>query len=244
MGDPAQFQGRIVFMSMFNDIISWNKDNETECVATFPAARWSFLGLGSETKWHSTYIDRPRGEWGRVAELMMIKLGESKHPVFRATSPLSRGTLKNKGSGKFSFHLCADLETIETIFRTIISINGAISDLCEEWEDSGGERVTAKSKPMMHFVLRCSEKILSCLTLLHQKTLGKPEEWTPSKNGKLVEDAYSSSYSEWNADERRFSQEWNSDEVTEVRTERLVNEQSPCLSAQHTDRFIVDDEWY
>ena len=34
----------------------------------------------------------------------------------------------------------------------------------------------------------------------------------------------------------------NLDEVLEVRTERPVNEQPPGLFAQHTDRFIVDDD--
>ena len=68
----------------------------------------------------------------------MIKFRESGHPVFRATSPLSRGTLKSKGGGKLSIHFCADGDTIETFFRTIISvgqlgINGAVSDLCEEY---------------------------------------------------------------------------------------------------------------
>ena len=68
---------------------------------------------------------------------MIIKFGESGHPVFRATSPLSRGTLKRKGGGKLSIHFCADGETIETVFRTIISVYqlstyGAVSDLCEE----------------------------------------------------------------------------------------------------------------
>ena len=92
MGDPSQFKGRNIFMSMFNDIIWGSKDNERECKANatlvsffaqrFPAGRWSFLGLGSEKKWYSTYIDRPQGEWDRVAELMMIKFGESGHPVF------------------------------------------------------------------------------------------------------------------------------------------------------------------
>ena len=38
------------------------------------------------------------------------------------------------------------------------------------------------------------------------------------------------------------SQEWKSDELMETRMERLTNEQSPCLFAQHTDRFIVDDD--
>ena len=64
-GDPEQFQGRIIFMSMFNDI-TWRttdnkmKDNEKECVANstlvscfakrFSSGRWSFLGPGSETE--------------------------------------------------------------------------------------------------------------------------------------------------------------------------------------------------
>ena len=70
---------------------------------------------------------------------MMIKFGESGHPVFRATSPLSRGTLESKGGGKISIHFCADGETIVTVFRTIISVNqlsicGAVSDLCEEYK--------------------------------------------------------------------------------------------------------------
>ena len=54
---------------------------------------------------------------------MMIKFSESGHQVFRATSPLSRGTLKFKGGRKLSIHFCADERTIETVFRTIISVN-------------------------------------------------------------------------------------------------------------------------
>ena len=52
--------------------------------------------------------------------------------------------------------------------------------------------------------------------------------------GRLVLDAYSSSYSEWNVDKTWSSQEWKSDELMEVRTGR------PVLFAQHTDRFIVE----
>ena len=68
MSDPAQFEGRIIFMSMFNNIIWGTTDNERECIANadlvsifarrFPAGRWSFLGPGSEKKWYSTYMDR------------------------------------------------------------------------------------------------------------------------------------------------------------------------------------------
>ena len=60
------------------------------------------------------------------------------HPIFRSTSPLSRGVLKSKGGGQLSIHFCADGETVETVFRTIISVNqlciyGAVSDLCDEY---------------------------------------------------------------------------------------------------------------
>ena len=52
---------------------------------------------------------------------------------------MSRGTLKSKGGGKLSIHYCADSETIETVFRTITSVNqlsihGAVSDTCEEFD--------------------------------------------------------------------------------------------------------------
>ena len=57
----------------------------------------------------------------------MIRFGESGHPVFRATSPLSRGTLESKGGGKLSIHFCADGETIETVFRTIMLFISTVS---------------------------------------------------------------------------------------------------------------------
>ena len=54
-----------------------SKDNKKECESSaqrfslfakrFGAGQWSFLGPGSEKKWYSTYIDRPQGEWDRVA---------------------------------------------------------------------------------------------------------------------------------------------------------------------------------
>ena len=54
---------------------------------------------------------------------MLLEFAESGHPIFRATSQLSRGRLKSKGHGKLSMHYCAELETIETMFRIIVSVN-------------------------------------------------------------------------------------------------------------------------
>ena len=103
---PEKFTGRIIFMSMFNDISWGSKDNKKECESRaqlvsilarrFSPGKWSFFGPGLEKKWYSTRESKPQGEWDRVAKQMMIKFAESGHPVSRATSPLSRGTLKKQ----------------------------------------------------------------------------------------------------------------------------------------------------
>ena len=119
-------------------------------------------------------------------------------------------------------------------------------------KDSSEERVTAKSKPMMNLVSRCSERISDVLASVASESPVKTRyesqlplsSWNEQhqRTGRLVLDAYSSNFSEWNADKNWSSQEWKSDEVMEVRTVRLVNEQPPGLFAQHRDRFNVDDD--
>ena len=122
-----------------------------------PRGRRSFLGPVAEKKWYSTHDSKPQGEWDRVAEMIMIKFSGSGHPVFRATSPLSRGTPKSYGGGKLSILFCADQRTIETVFRTIISVHqlslyGAVSDLCEECKTchvrTGRPVLAAQSHPL------------------------------------------------------------------------------------------------
>ena len=68
-----QLTGRVIFMSMFNDISWGSKDNKKECVANaqlvslfarrFGAGQWSFLGHGSQKKWYSISEDSPQCEW-------------------------------------------------------------------------------------------------------------------------------------------------------------------------------------
>ena len=117
-------------MSMFNDISCDKKDNEEECVANakvvsilakkFGIGQWSFIGPGSEKKWYCMEEDSPQGIWDHIAEKMLLEFAESGCPIFRATTPLSRGKLKSKEHGKLSFHFAADQETIETVFRIIV----------------------------------------------------------------------------------------------------------------------------
>ena len=146
---PETFTGRILFMSMFNDISCDRKGNKEECLANarvvkvlakkFGIGQWSFIGPGSEKKWYSGEENSPQGAWDHIADEMLLEFAESGHPIFRATTPLSRGILKSKGHGKLSIHFTADSPTIETIFRMIISANqlshyGAVANICEEFE--------------------------------------------------------------------------------------------------------------
>ena len=122
----------------------------------FGARQWSFNGPGSEKKWSSTSENSPQGEWDKMVEKMMLTFAESGHPVFRATSPLCRGVLLSKGGGELSIHYFADFATIETVFRTIISVNqlslhAAVAEMCEEYESchdrTGGPVVRGQSSP-------------------------------------------------------------------------------------------------
>ena len=145
---PETFTGRILFMSMFNDISCDRKCNKEECLANarvkvlakkFGIGQWSFIGPGSEKKWSSGEENSPQGIWGHIADEMLMEFAESGHPIFRVTTPLSRRTLKSKGHGKLSIHFTADYPTIETIFRMIVSANqlslyGAVANICEEFE--------------------------------------------------------------------------------------------------------------
>ena len=147
MCDPSQFKGRIIFMSMFNDILWVCEDNETECIAKstlvslfakrFPAGHWSFLVSGSEKKWYSTYLDRRQGEWDRVAQLMVMKFGErdTQFSVLRVHCP--RNTQKQR-RWKTVNTLLRRWRNDWNIFPSIfflnqLSIYGAVSDLCDEY---------------------------------------------------------------------------------------------------------------
>ena len=150
---PETFTGRILFMSMFNDISCDGKGNKEECVANakvvtilarrFGIGQWSFIGPGSEKKWYSMEENSPQGIWNHIAEKMLLEFAESGCPIFRATTPFSRCKLKSTGHGKLSLHSAADYGTIETIFRIIafanqLSLYGAAANMCEEFESHQG----------------------------------------------------------------------------------------------------------
>ena len=168
---PETFTGRILilFVSMFNDISCDGKDNKEQCLKNaefvktfakrFGIGQWSFIGPGSEKKWYPSE-NSPQGAWDHVAEDMLLRFAESGHPIFRATTPLSRGQLKSKGKGKVSMHFSADtdtIDTIDTIYRIILSVNqlsiyGAVAAICDEYEghpDSTGEPVILEGQSIV-----------------------------------------------------------------------------------------------
>ena len=139
MGETEKFQGRIIFVSMFNDIMWRYKDNETECIANSALVSLFSKKISSRTlvifrTWiRDTVVFYLQWKtWRRMGQSRWVD--DQIRRNFRATSPLSRGTLTSKGGGRLSIHFCADGHTIETVFRTIISVNqlsiyGAVSDL-------------------------------------------------------------------------------------------------------------------
>ena len=101
--EPEEFTGRILFMSMFNDIPWGSQDNERECdlsanlvsfyARRFTPGRWSFLGPGSE-KWYSIHDSKPQGDLDRIAELMMFRRRTLRFPFYEST--LQRNAQKQR----------------------------------------------------------------------------------------------------------------------------------------------------
>ena len=149
LGETAEtFTGRILFMSMFNDTSCDSKGNKAECLANakvvsifakkFGVGQWSFIGPGSEKKWYSMEENSPQGIWDCIAEEMLLEFAESGCPIFRATTPLSRGSLKSKAKDTASYQYI--LVLIRTrlgrffciiLFANPLSLYGAVANMCE-----------------------------------------------------------------------------------------------------------------
>ena len=118
---------------------------------------------------------------------MLLKFAESGHPIFRATTPLSRGQLKSKGKGKVSIHFSADQDAVDTIYRIVLSVNqlsirGAVAATCDECEghpDSTGQPVLLevsqlfleKSKPKYLLMMKNPETLKSFCSNIFNKLI-------------------------------------------------------------------------
>ena len=130
--DPDQFEERMKFLSMFNDIDWTKKRNSDVCISIAikisdyakesPRGHWSFLGPGYEGKWYATCNCRPEGTWNHQANQMIELFGQSGPPVLGGISALSRGTLK-RNPGRNTVHFTGDSQNVELIIRTIHSLS-------------------------------------------------------------------------------------------------------------------------
>ena len=152
------FHKKNSFMSMFNDISCDRKDNKDECsrnvesvkvfARRFGIGQWSFIGPSSQMKWYSSK-NSPQGAWDQIAEEMLLLFAESGHPIFSATTLLSRGNVKSERRGKLSLHFAADQDTIDTIYRIDLSVNqlsvyGAVAVVCEDLRAIKMDRVNLR----------------------------------------------------------------------------------------------------
>ena len=143
LSSVGQTPGRILFMSMFNDISCVRKDNKEECLKNaksvkvlarrFGIGQWSFIGPGSEKKWCSSE-NSPQGAWDNIAEKMLLEFAESRCPIFRATTPLSWCKLKSKGHGKLSIQTKKQYFFHLFVSANQLSLNGGVLNMCEEFE--------------------------------------------------------------------------------------------------------------
>ena len=123
-------------------------------------------------------------------------------------------------------------------------------------KESGEEKVTAKSRPMMTLIARSSERAPAALSSTASESPGKTRRESQNplspQAGKYdrtvrpvvcsegahrpVVYAHSSSYSEWNVDETWSSQEWKSDELMDDRTGL------PVVCSQRAHQFVIEDD--
>ena len=125
---PKQFQRRIIFMSMYNDIVWEKKGNKVLCITNphkvteyatrFASCHLSILGLGSEMKWHGTHSYKPNGGWDRVAEQSLINFSESGQHVLRGSS---------EGKGKHQFISTAMTKPSKQFFARLFSPISSVS---------------------------------------------------------------------------------------------------------------------
>ena len=109
-------------------------------------------------------------------------------------------------------------------------------------EDAGEERVTAKSKPMTNLVSRCRVRDPTVLASTASENPGNTKSESQevplsslnvqqTGTARPVMLASSSKYSEWNFDDKWFTQGWKSGEMLGASTGRPAD-----------DKFVIDDD--
>ena len=145
---PENFKGRIIFMSMFNDISWGERDNEKEwvkCSTSFSqhvmrlgTGQWSFIDPGSEKKWYSIKEDSPQGICDKIAERMLVGFAESGCPKFPRYEPIVQRSTQKHRTWKTIDTLCGRFGNCWDFFTYLSlqtsSLYGAVAEICEGYE--------------------------------------------------------------------------------------------------------------
>ena len=158
---PETVTGRILFMSMFNDISCDRKGNKDECLANAGVVKVLARKLVSDNGHLLVQVLKRSGILPRtvhkepgIISRKKCCWNSQKADILPSLQQLHCPGVfsKSKGRGKLSIHFAADDFTIDTIFRIILPVNqlsvyGAVAALCEEYEnhqDGSGERTFNK----------------------------------------------------------------------------------------------------
>ena len=97
----------------------------------FGIGQRSFIGPCSEKKWYPSE-NSPQGAWDHIEEKMLLEFAESGHPVFCATTPLSRALSKARGEENCLYtSLQIKIQLIRFIALFFLSISSVST---EQWQ--------------------------------------------------------------------------------------------------------------
>ena len=94
--------------------VAANSEKVKEYAKRFFQGHWTFLGLGEEN-WFGTLPYAPEGKWHLTVTQMVERFKDTRLPVFKSISVLSRGIL-NKKNGRDIIHCNADASNTELFF--------------------------------------------------------------------------------------------------------------------------------
>ena len=141
---PENFSDRIIFMTMFNDIVLEKKNNEDsfaltpwkikEYASNFNVGHWAFLGPGEEKQVVSRICYQSRWQVESSCFTNGGRFREFRTSGIPGVSPLGRGILKKKNI-RDTIHLNGEHCNIDLLYSTVHSANqlciyGAVTKWC------------------------------------------------------------------------------------------------------------------
>ena len=132
--EPEEVGGRIIFVSMFDDIVWRENDNTEECdqnamevgnyARKFPRGHWSFLGPGLKKTWYRTCTEKPNRKSDGTRGTNDSSFGYNIwSPSISCLQSVGKGELDFREYGKKSTRLSDNDRNVESLHRTIKPVN-------------------------------------------------------------------------------------------------------------------------